>query len=60
MMQGLLFLEGREKKYFLESPAVQPDLEGRKLCYWPNAENLKQEKTFIEFFGTKPVSAKQP
>ncbi|MEO8582752.1 MAG: thiamine-phosphate kinase [Flavitalea sp.] len=45
---GLLFLE-REKKIFLESPQVQPDLEGEKFVV---SKLLKPEarKDIIEFF----------
>ena len=45
---GLLFLE-REKKIFLESPQVQPDLEGEKYVV---SKLLKPEarKDIIEFF----------
>jgi thiamine-monophosphate kinase len=45
---GLLFLE-REKKIFLESPQVQPDLEGEKYVI---SKLLKPEarKDIIEFF----------
>lgn len=45
---GLLFLE-REKKIFLESPEVQPDLEGEKFVI---GKLLKPEarKDIIEFF----------
>lgn len=45
---GLLFLE-REKKIFLESPQVQPDLEGEKFVI---SKLLKPEarKDIIEFF----------
>ena len=54
---GLLFLE-REKKIFLESPGVQPDLEGESYVV---GKLLKPEarKDIIEFFaeaGVKPTS----
>jgi thiamine-monophosphate kinase len=47
---GLVFLE-REKKIFLESPAVKPDLEGEKYVI---GKLLKPEarKDIIEFFET--------
>ena len=48
-MLGLLFLE-REKKIFLESPGVQPDLEGESYVI---GSLLKPEarKDIIEFFA---------
>jgi thiamine-monophosphate kinase len=50
---GLLFLE-REKKIFLESPQVQPDLEGEKYVI---SKLLKPEarKDIIEFFEEKEI-----
>src|SRR5205085_5557117 len=50
---GLLFLE-REKKIFLESPQVQPDLEGEKYVI---GKLLKPEarKDIIEFFEEKNI-----
>ena len=50
---GLLFLE-REKKIFLESPQVQPDLEGEKYVI---SKLLKPEarKDIIEFFEQKNI-----
>ncbi len=50
---GLLFLE-REKKIFLESPGVQPDLEGESYVI---GRLLKPEarKDIIEFFATNEV-----
>ena len=50
---GLLFLE-REKKIFLESPQVQPDLEGEKYVI---SKLLKPEarKDIIEFFEEKNI-----
>lgn len=50
---GLLFLE-REKKIFLESPQVQPDLEGEKYVI---SKLLKPEarKDIIEFFEEKDI-----
>lgn len=50
---GLLFLE-REKKIFLESPQVQPDLEGEKFVI---SRLLKPEarKDIIEFFHEQNV-----
>src|SRR5688572_21624910 len=50
---GLLFLE-REKKIFLESPQVQPDLEGEKYVI---SKLLKPEarKDIIEFFEEKQI-----
>src|SRR5687768_12469798 len=50
---GLLFLE-REKKIFLESPQVQPDLEGEKYVI---SKLLKPEarKDIIEFFEEKKI-----
>jgi thiamine-monophosphate kinase len=50
---GLLFLE-REKKIFLESPQVQPDLEGEKYVI---SKLLKPEarKENIEFFEEKEI-----
>ena len=50
---GLLFLE-REKKIFLESPRVQPDLEGEKYVI---SKLLKPEarKDIIEFFEEKNI-----
>lgn len=50
---GLLFLE-REKKIFLESPEVQPDLEGEKYVI---SRLLKPEarKDIIEFFEEKKI-----
>lgn len=50
---GLLFLE-REKKIFLESPQVQPDLEGEKFVI---SKLLKPEarKDIIEFFHEQNI-----
>jgi thiamine-monophosphate kinase len=50
---GLLFLE-REKKIFLESPAVQPDLEGESYVI---GKLLKPEarKDIIEFFAKADI-----
>ena len=50
---GLLFLE-REKKIFLESPQVQPDLEGEKFVI---SKLLKPEarKDIIEFFEQNDI-----
>jgi thiamine-monophosphate kinase len=50
---GLLFLE-REKKIFLESPGVQPDLEGESYVI---GRLLKPEarKDIIEFFATSDL-----
>ncbi|MFT4093060.1 MAG: thiamine-phosphate kinase [Niabella sp.] len=50
---GLLFLE-REKKIFLESPGVQPDLEGETYVV---GRLLKPEarKDIIEFFAEKDI-----
>jgi thiamine-monophosphate kinase len=50
---GLLFLE-REKKIFLESPQVQPDLEGESYVI---GRLLKPEakKEIIEFFSTAGI-----
>ena len=50
---GLLFLE-REKKIFMESPQVQPDLEGEKYVI---SKLLKPEarKDIIEFFEEKGI-----
>ena len=50
---GLLFLE-REKKIFMESPQVQPDLEGEKYVI---SKLLKPEarKDIIEFFETQNI-----
>lgn len=50
---GLLFLE-REKKIFLESPQVQPDLEGEKYVI---GKLLKPEarKDIIEFFEEQHI-----
>jgi len=50
---GLLFLE-REKKIFLESPRVQPDLEGEKYVI---SKLLKPEarKDIIDFFEEKNI-----
>lgn len=50
---GLLFLE-REKKIFLESPGVQPDLEGESYVI---GRMLKPEarKDIIEFFAKQEV-----
>ena len=50
---GLLFLE-REKKIFLESPQVQPDLEGEKYVI---SKLLKPEarKDIVEFFEEKGI-----
>ncbi|MEI9909597.1 MAG: thiamine-phosphate kinase [Bacteroidota bacterium] len=51
---GLLFLE-REKKIFMESPGVQPDLEGESYVI---GRLLKPEarKDIIEFFAQKEVT----
>ncbi|HET6994876.1 MAG TPA: thiamine-phosphate kinase [Chitinophagaceae bacterium] len=51
---GLLFLE-REKKIFMESPGVQPDLEGESYVI---GRMLKPEarKDIIEFFAQSQVS----
>lgn len=50
---GLLFLE-REKKIFMESPGVQPDLEGESYVI---GRMLKPEarKDIIEFFAEKEI-----
>jgi thiamine-monophosphate kinase len=50
---GLLFLE-REKKIFLESPGVQPDLEGEAYVI---GRLLKPEarKNIVEFFAEKDI-----
>lgn len=50
---GLLFLE-REKKIFLESPQIQPDLEGEKYVI---SKLLKPEarKDIIDFFQEKAI-----
>src|SRR6185503_14676772 len=50
---GLLFLE-REKKIFLESPGVQPDLEGESYVI---GRMLKPEarKDIIEFFASQEI-----
>jgi thiamine-monophosphate kinase len=50
---GLLFLE-REKKIFIESPKVQPDLEGEKFVI---SKMLKPEarKDIIEFFEEQSI-----
>ncbi|MBL7745165.1 MAG: thiamine-phosphate kinase [Chitinophagaceae bacterium] len=50
---GLLFLE-REKKIFIESPGVQPDLEGESYVI---GRLLKPEarKDIIEFFAQKEI-----
>ncbi len=50
---GLVFLE-REKKIFLESPAVKPDLEGEKYVI---GRLLKPEarKDIVEFFETNEL-----
>jgi thiamine-monophosphate kinase len=50
---GLVFLE-REKKIFLESPSVKPDLEGEKYVI---GKLLKPEarKDIIEFFESNAV-----
>lgn len=50
---GLLFLE-REKKIFLESPGVQPDLEGESYVI---GRLLKPEarKDIVEFFATQEL-----
>lgn len=50
---GLLFLE-REKKIFLESPQIQPDLEGEKYVI---SKLLKPEarRDIIEFFEEKEI-----
>jgi thiamine-monophosphate kinase len=50
---GLLFLE-REKKIFLESPQIQPDLEGEKYVI---SKLLKPEarKDIIEFFEESSI-----
>ncbi len=50
---GLLFLE-REKKIFIESPGVQPDLEGEAFVI---GKLLKPEarKDIIEFFETNQI-----
>ena len=51
---GLLFLE-REKKIFMESPGVQPDLEGESYVI---GRLLKPEarKDIVEFFAQKEVT----
>ena len=51
---GLLFLE-REKKIFLESPGVQPDLEGEAYVV---GKLLKPEarKDIIEFFANEKIT----
>ena len=50
---GLLFLE-REKKIFMESPGVQPDLEGEAFVI---GKLLKPEarKDLVEFFETQAI-----
>ena len=50
---GLLFLE-REKKIFLESPGVQPDLEGETYVI---GRMLKPEarKDIVEFFASSEI-----
>jgi thiamine-monophosphate kinase len=50
---GLLFLE-REKKIFMESPGVQPDLEGESYVI---GKMLKPEarKDIVEFFAQKEI-----
>ena len=50
---GLLFLE-REKKIFIESPGVQPDLEGESYVI---GKLLKPEarKDVVEFFATQEI-----
>src|SRR6185295_16520485 len=50
---GLLFLE-REKKIFMESPGVQPDLEGESYVI---GKLLKPEarKDIVEFFAEKEI-----
>jgi len=50
---GLLFLE-REKKIFMESPGVQPDLEGESFVI---GKLLKPEarKDIVEFFATNDI-----
>ena len=50
---GLLFLE-REKKIFMESPGVQPDLEGESYVI---GKLLKPEarKDIVEFFAAKEI-----
>lgn len=51
---GLLFLE-REKKIFMESPGVQPDLEGESYVI---GKLLKPEarKDIIDFFSTQEIT----
>jgi len=51
---GLLFLE-REKKIFMESPGVQPDLEGESFVI---GKLLKPEarKDIVEFFSTNEIT----
>jgi len=51
---GLLFLE-REKKIFMESPGVQPDLEGESFVI---GKLLKPEarKDIVEFFEEKEIT----
>lgn len=51
---GLLFLE-REKKIFMESPGVQPDLEGESYVI---GKLLKPEarKDIVEFFVTQEIT----
>ena len=51
---GLLFLE-REKKIFMESPGVQPDLEGETYVI---GKLLKPEarKDIVEFFAAKEIT----
>lgn len=51
---GLLFLE-REKKIFMESPGVQPDLEGETYVI---RKLLKPEarKDIVEFFAAKEIT----
>lgn len=51
---GLLFLE-REKKIFMESPGVQPDLEGESYVI---GKLLKPEarKDIVEFFAAKEIT----
>ena len=54
---GLLFLE-REKKIFLESPQVQPDLEGEQYVIGKllKPEALKDIVTFLSDAGIKPTA----
>lgn len=51
---GLLFLE-REKKIFMESPGVQPDLEGESFVI---GKLLKPEarKDIVQFFGEQGIT----